>query len=353
MRSGWLKFAFASVLLLLSLPAPAQLVWEPDLLDFGTIRETDGKAVRYFTGVNTGTSPVKIGRVRSSCGCTTAKPDTSAILPGDTVVLPVIYNPAGRPGPFDKQIWVVTSGKTYRLCIIGDVIPSEQTVASRYPESLGALRVTRKEFVFGEMPIGTRRTRRIYCYNPLRDTVVVSFGNLPEHVAGRVLPDTVPPSGLCCLSVAFTADRHSDFGTGELTLPLNIAGETVYIPATYTMIASPDYRASADFENAPCAIFGKDRLVFENYGRTKSAKQMLTIKNTGKSELRITRVAPADRAVSVDITTPLVIEPGGTATVGVAVDGSKEDGDVLNGALMLVTNDPANPNKLIRIVGKR
>ena len=341
------------VLLLSPLLAAAQLEWSPELLDFGTIKEDDGKAVRYFTGVNRGDESVKVSRVRSSCGCTTAKIDTAAIEPGDSIVLPVTYNPAGRPGPFDKMLVVFTGDKSYKLNIIGEVIPSEKTIAMRYPEAMGIFRLSKKEFVFGEVPFGSRRTKRIYGYNSSPDTVVIGFDKLPSHIIGRVLPDTVPPSGLFCLSVTFVADRRSDFGIGSLTLPLKVDGKIVKMPATYTMVASPDYRNSYDFKDAPCAVFSSSRLVFDGYGKTKVVKKVLTVRNTGKSDLRIAGISSADGAVSVDVGFPVLIKQGGSAEVGISVDGSKEKSDVLNGSLIVMTNDPANPNKLIRLVGKR
>ena len=182
---------------------------------------------------------------------------------------------------------------------------------------------------------------------------MIGFDKLPSHIIGRVLPDTVPPSGLFCLSVTFVADRRSDFGIGSLTLPLKVDGKIVKMPATYTMVASPDYRNSYDFKDAPCAAFSSSRLVFDGYGKTKVVKKVLTIRNTGKSDLRIAGISSADGAVSVDVGFPVLIKQGGSVEVGISVDGSKEKSDVLNGSLIVMTNDPANPNKLIRLVGKR
>lgn len=82
-------------------------------------------------------------------------------------------------------------------------------------------------------------------------------------------------------------------------------------------------------------------------------KKVLTIRNTGKSDLRIAGISSADGAVSVDVGFPVLIKQGGSVEVGISVDGSKEKSDVLNGSLIVMTNDPANPNKLIRLVGKR
>ena len=346
-----MKHLFVAAALLFPAAVSAQLEWKPDLLDFGTIKETDGKTVRSFIGRNIGSEPVRIDRVRTSCGCTTAVADTVAIQPGDSIVLPVTYNPAARPGPFDKPVWVIAGGKTYKLGIIGNVVPSEQTIAMRYPSLVGGLRMTNGEFVFGEVLIGSRRTKRLYGYNPSPDTLVIRFAGLPAYISGSVLPDTVPPSGLFCLSVAFSADRRSDFGAGEDSLKLDVNGKILSFPAKYTMTAGMDYRLQ-ELENAPVAVFSIDRLVFNGYGTAKK-EQVLGVRNEGKSDLRIVRISSAEASVSTDAAFPMVIEPGGRASITVTVDGGKEKNEVLNGAIIVMTNDPVNPNKLVRIVGKR
>lgn len=344
--------AMAAIVLLLPQIALAQLEWSHKLLDFGTIKEEDGKAVRHFMAVNKGETPVRIDRVRTSCGCTTAEIDTTPIQPGDSIALPIMYNPAGRPGPFDKLLFVFSGKTSYKLNIIGNVIPSERTLKLRYPVVMESFRMTKDKFVFGDMPIGSRRTKRLYGYNASPDTVVLKFNDLPEQVVVRSLPDTVPPSGLFCLSATFIADRRSDFGTADLLLKMDANGRIIPITATYTMKENPGYDFQSGLEKVPVAVFEDDRLLFEGYGE-KRMRRLLKIKNTGNEVLRISGITSADDAVSVDAVVPLTVAPGKSVEMNVTVDGSKEKNDVLNSALIILTNDPANPNKLIRLVGKR
>jgi hypothetical protein len=81
-----------------------------DMHDFGTIQESDGLATFVFEFTNTGTDPLILKNVQASCGCTTPDWPREPILPGAKGSIKVTYNPAGRPGTFEKNITVTSDG---------------------------------------------------------------------------------------------------------------------------------------------------------------------------------------------------------------------------------------------------
>ena len=90
--------------------------------DFGTIN-TGEEAVHYFVFSNSGTSPLFIVNVRTSCGCMAPAWPKSPIAPGSRDSIKVEYNTKIR-GVFDKTITVQTNardGSVY-LRIKGNVI---------------------------------------------------------------------------------------------------------------------------------------------------------------------------------------------------------------------------------------
>ena len=93
--------------------------------NFGTIREADGPVTCEFTLENKGDKPLVIVSAKAQCGCTTPKIPKQPIRPGESAVLTVTYDPAGRPGEFDKTIRVRTNRKdaTALLKIKGTVLP--------------------------------------------------------------------------------------------------------------------------------------------------------------------------------------------------------------------------------------
>lgn len=83
--------------------------WLDTEYNFGAFDEDYGPVTHDFKFVNDGTEPVTILAARASCGCTTPRYPRSPIAVGDTGVISVTYDPAGRPGRFTKYVGVELS----------------------------------------------------------------------------------------------------------------------------------------------------------------------------------------------------------------------------------------------------
>ncbi len=96
--------------------------------DFGTIKEADGPVSHEFEFKNTGNSPLVIISASASCGCTRPEYPKEPIKPGKSGKIKVTYNPAGRPGEFDRSVKLKTNvkKKRYVLKITGVTIPKEK-----------------------------------------------------------------------------------------------------------------------------------------------------------------------------------------------------------------------------------
>lgn len=93
--------------------------------NFGTIKEEKGPVTHEFEFINTGNGNLVIVDATAECGCTRPDYPKNPIAPGKKGKVKVTYNPAGRPGSFDKVVTVRTNGspKKVRLKIKGSVIP--------------------------------------------------------------------------------------------------------------------------------------------------------------------------------------------------------------------------------------
>lgn len=121
-------FAFAGALFAQQ-EGPA-ISWKSTVHDFGTFKEEAGIQTATFEFVNTGNAPLYITNVKASCGCTAAEYTKEPIQPGAKGYVKAAYNPANRPGKFNKSITVTTNETpqpTSVLYIKGEVIPKEQT----------------------------------------------------------------------------------------------------------------------------------------------------------------------------------------------------------------------------------
>ncbi len=90
--------------------ATAKIEFKSETIDYGEIAKgSDG--VRVFEFTNTGTSPLVISDVKSSCGCTIPKKPEDPILPGKTGEIKVKYD-TNRVGPIRKAITVTSNADT-------------------------------------------------------------------------------------------------------------------------------------------------------------------------------------------------------------------------------------------------
>ena len=91
--------------------------------DFGTILEANGKVSHTFIIKNIGDAPLIITRVSTPSAAACAASVPMPIAPGKEGKVVVTYNPAGRPGPFYKNIAVYSNGKDggFTLRIKGEV----------------------------------------------------------------------------------------------------------------------------------------------------------------------------------------------------------------------------------------
>jgi hypothetical protein len=93
-----------------SASSTATIVFDRDEHDFGTIRESDGKASTVFTFVNKSDKPLLIKDVKTSCGCTTPEWTKEPVAPGQKGYIRATYDPTGRIYVFERTLTVYSNG---------------------------------------------------------------------------------------------------------------------------------------------------------------------------------------------------------------------------------------------------
>jgi hypothetical protein len=121
-----LTFALLFIVLAASARAQGRLAWDTTDHTFGSVEE-GVDPTHVFTFVNDGDQPVTLSEVRASCGCTTPTYTSGEIAPGARGEVTVVYSSTGRPGTFDKSVFVRARGaqpEEYTLYIRGHVVPA-------------------------------------------------------------------------------------------------------------------------------------------------------------------------------------------------------------------------------------
>lgn len=349
--------SFLTILLAhLPLLVSAETTWLETSHDFGAFHEEDGEVSTTFHFVNTSDKPMAILRVRTSCGCTSPKYDKGAVSPGDTASIVVTFDPIGRPGKFSKTISVALSDNSpeSKLTINGIVIGSAESVAKRYPVSCGnTLSLVRGAVMMGETTKGELKTTYLEAYNRATHQVQPTVENLPPYIRVTTAPGDVMPGAQTTFIIYFDSHQCPTYGLVSDTIYVS-AGDnldevcpipvTAYVRENFAKM-NDKQRAKAPHVRVESTSLDFGKLPAERVVRTT------TIKNTGKSPLKVRRVYTEDAGLTVAVDND-TLKPGAEATILVEVDPSVLPGALLNARITLITNDPDKPETIIRAVGE-
>lgn len=97
--------------------------FEKESHDFGKIKQGD-KVSYDFKFTNTGKSPLIISEAHATCGCTIPEWPKTPVKPGESALIKVTFNSAGKTGLQDKQITVTANTVPAQTMVhlIGEVL---------------------------------------------------------------------------------------------------------------------------------------------------------------------------------------------------------------------------------------
>lgn len=331
-----------------------KIVFEKETHDFGTIKEEDGSVSYDFIFTNTGSQPLIIQSVKASCGCTTPEWTKDPVLPGKKGFVRATYNPAGRPGPFNKSITVTSNAEnsTVTLFIKGNVIPKPKTIEDDYPIVIGDLRLKTNHLAFMDTYVGKLKTDSIPVYNSSDKDIKISYSGVPAHITIKTVPEVIKPKQKGDIIITYDAAKKQDYGfvSDRFQIVLNNespSNNSITVSAKILddfSILTPEQKA-----NAPKAVF--DKLEY-NFGTIKEgdvAEYNFTLKNEGKSDLIIRKVKASCGCTAVE-PKEKVIKPGQSTTIYTRFDSRGRAGRQFK-TVTVITNDPNNPEITLRISG--
>lgn len=104
-----------------------QINFEVSEYNFGDIHQGD-KVERTFVFTNSGTAPLVLSNVMTTCGCTAPSWPREPIAPGQSAEIKVVFNSAGKMGAQNKTITVLSNAVNgnEKVRIIGNVLPPKK-----------------------------------------------------------------------------------------------------------------------------------------------------------------------------------------------------------------------------------
>lgn len=355
-----------SVFLLLTFAAPlradkrAEITFEKQKHDFGTIAESDGDVSCEFKFTNTGSSPLLIIRAQASCGCTTPEYPKHPIRPGESGVISVTYHAKGRPGTFQKSIYIYdnsTANHRTVLLITGNVVSSKKPEET-YPQSMGAgLRLKNRALSFFDLyPNRPNRTRSLIVYNESDQPIQLAFNNVPKHLYVESDPQIIEPQKEGKIMITYYTSRVKDWGLQKDFFTVAVKGKETQmkdnrIAVTADICEDFSRLSKKEKNNAPAIDIAQTTIDFGTPGQNKTIT--VPILNNGKSKLLLRKLQNSEPEIFSCKISDTVLKPGETGKLEITFHPNKCRLASINHHITLICNDPQNSRIIIQMTADK
>ena len=351
------KLIMAAGLIFSCLPFLAQqrnasISFDKEVYDFGKIQESQGAATCKFEFTNTGSQPLVISNVTTSCGCTSPGWTKEPVLPGAKGYVSATYSASGRPGHFEKEVTVFSNAgrNPVVLKITGDVILSMEQM---YPVKMGPLRLRYIYVPVGNISKGGVKTFPVEVLNTSASPVKLSFKDVASWYTVASRPETLAANQSGEIDLTFDTRKNNNWGMIIERFRVLVDGVSVdnnLVTITGNLVEDFSKLTPMDLADAPVAAF--DSLTFD-FGKISSGARVshdFHLKNNGKNDLMIRNVS-ASCGCTVVTPRDMVIKPGGSTVIQTVFDSSGKLG-YQNKTISVITNDPKNSKIILWVKGE-
>ena len=333
----------------------AQLRLEPERFDFGTLEELGGKQSCVFRATNTGTKPIVLTDIVTTCGCTVPTFSRKPVLPGQTTEITVTYDPLGRPGTFDRKLHIYGAGRE-RLGVVsitGQVTPRPRSVEELYPIEVGeGVRLNSTHCTFTYIYVSRSITSAISLANTSDQPRRLEIR--PKQASGLLeidYPTLLQPGEQSAINFSYTIPATAPrYGTISDLMEIIVEGrKSEKVLLVHGIAVDPPQKATQ--QSPPKVELTENILKFEAVKHDGAREtRTLTLKNSGTSPLQL-RTVECKAPFEATLPAKQQLAPGEQTTISVTLRPRDGEYGFVTGQLLLITNDPERPLRRIRING--
>lgn len=344
-----------SVLAALSAELRAQdIVAANDVVDCGQV-EYNVPVTAEFELINNGKKRLRISEVQTSCGCMVADYPQQAIQSGEKFLVRVTFD-SRQMGHFDKFADVCTEGSDTPLMLRmkGVVVREVKDYSGDYPYQIGALLADKNTLEFNDVDSGESPQLKIHIRNTGGETVEPVVMHLPDYLEADVSPSKIKSGRAGVVTITLDSKKLDNLGLTETKVFLGSKpGEKVdadkEINVSAVLLPTFQDMTDAELAMAPTIEVSEKELNLGAADGKKKLKGTIMIKNTGKSELRISNLQMFSSALSLSLNKP-VLDPGEEAKLKVTANVERMKTSHSAPRVLMITNDPKNPKVEINVV---
>ena len=322
--------------------------------DFGSFKEEAGRQTYNFSVTNSGTAPLVIQNIVASCGCTQPEWTKSPIPPGGKGVITAIYDPANRPGQFEKTLNVYTNSKpeVVVLTIKGEVLQRERTVDELFTWPVGKVRFESNHLAFTNIMKTEKKIRVMPVINTSTEPVKIEFDITPPHLTLKATPETLKPGQKGLIEGTYDATKNEGaWGSVNDLVRVKLNGAVqengfFYVSANLT----EDFSTLSKEELANPPVF-KPVSTNIDIGTMEPATTRnveFAFSNQGKRDLIIRNIKSTCGCTAVQQGTGNVIKPGESSSIKATFNSGSYKGKVVK-AIYVYTNDPKTPEVVLML----
>lgn len=344
-----------SVLAALSAELRAQdIVAANDVVDCGQV-EYNVPVTAEFDLINNGNKSLRISEVQTSCGCMVADYPQQAIQSGEKFLVRVTFD-SRQMGHFDKFADVCTEGSDTPLMLRmkGVVVREVKDYSGDYPYQIGALLADKNTLEFNDVNSGESPQLKIHIRNTGGETVEPVVMHLPDYLEADVSPSKIKSGRAGVVTITLDSRKLDNLGLTETKVFLGSKpGEKVdadkEINVSAVLLPTFQDMTDAELAMAPTIEVSEKELNLGAADGKKKLKGTIMIKNTGKSELRISNLQMFSSALSLSLNKS-VLDPGEEAKLKVTANVERMKTSHSAPRVLMITNDPKNPKVEINVV---
>ena len=331
----------------------AEINFSEKSYDFGQIKEDGGNVSHIYEFTNTGSTPLVIQRVNASCGCTTPEWTQTPIEPGKKGRVSVAYNPMGRPGAFNKVVYVYSNStnEMEKLTIKGSVAPRAASgtttpQVNNHPIQMEDLRLNSKVAQMNNVDKKSTQTQTLGILNASASNLTVTLADVPSYLNVEVTPKTLKPNEQGAISIAFDGAKATEWGPvdDKVSVVLNgkkLTGEANKINVTANVVEDFSKASAEQKRLSPIIEVKSYNLYIGNINKGNRVRGKVVVKNAGSNALEIRRIINNNSDISIH-PMRVAIKGGHTESFRIEVDSKFLSKGDYKKAFTVQTNDPVN-----------
>lgn len=333
----------------------ARLTSNKETHNFGQIQWKKPVTVEYII-TNSGNKPLVLTNITTSCACAVADWTQSPILPGEKGFVKVTFD-AKALGYFHKSVGIYSNSPNnlVYLYFTGQVVRNPTIdISEAFPHSVGKILISNMELDFPDARLGENPIISLNIVNQSDRPYEPVLMHLPPYLEARIEPNVLQKGEQGTIIVKLLTDKIPDLGLTQASVYLSrFAGDKISeeneIPVSVVILPDPKVMTLSERANPPVITISETTVdLSKKLAKKDKATHNITITNTGKSLLEISKLQLFDPAVGVDLKMD-VLRPGEKTRLKVAIN-KKLLSKKRHPRILMITNDPERPKVVIDIV---